>query len=115
MLKHCLFCKIIKGEVPADIISRNKRSIAFKDINPQAKVHILIVPNIHIQSTRELHLGNIEYLSEMALLANKIAKLKNVSSNGYRWIINTGSDGGQTVNHLHLHLIGGRQLGWPPG
>ena len=112
---ECLFCKIIKGSIPADIIGETKTILAFRDINPQADTHVLIIPKIHISSTRELNQKNIKYLSEMILLSNKIADKENIINSGYRWIINTGDDGGQTVNHLHLHLIGGRQMLWPPG
>ena len=115
MLNKCLFCKIINGDVPAVIVDQNKTSLAFRDINPQATTHILIIPKKHIASTRELSHENIIYLSEMALLANKIANTENITKNGYRWVINTGNDGGQTVDHIHLHLLGGRQMRWPPG
>ena len=112
---ECLFCKIIKGSVPADIIGETETVLAFRDINPQADTHVLIIPKLHIVSTRELNYKNIKYLSEMILLSNKIAVKEDIINSGYRWIINTGDDGGQTVDHLHLHLIGGRQMLWPPG
>ena len=115
MSVECLFCKIIKGDIAADIVKRTEFACAFRDINPQANTHVLIIPNKHIESTRELNNGNIAYLSEMALLANQIAEEEGIIKNGYRWVINTGKDGGQTVYHIHLHLIGGRQMNWPPG
>ena len=113
--KDCLFCKIIKGYISADVVGQNEAIIAFRDIHPQSSTHVLIIPKIHIASTRELNKENINYLSEMALLANQIADNENISESGYRWVINTGDYGGQTVNHIHLHLIGGRQMHWPPG
>ena len=115
MSDGCLFCNIINGDIPADIVDQTESALAFRDINPQASTHILIIPKKHITSTRELNNENIEYLSEMSLLANKIAEVEGINNNGYRWVINTGADGGQTVDHIHLHLIGGRQMHWPPG
>ena len=115
MLDDCVFCKIIKGDIAADIVKDTEFACAFHDINPQAKTHILIIPKKHIASTRELNNGNIVYLSKMALLANQISEEEGIIRNGYRWVINTGEDGGQTVHHIHLHLIGGRQMHWPPG
>ena len=115
MSDDCLFCKIINGVISADIVDQNDTALAFRDINPQAATHILIIPKAHIASTRDLNYGNIHCLSEMAVMANKIADSEGISESGYRWVINTGNDGGQTVHHLHLHLLGGRQLQWPPG
>jgi len=111
----CMFCKIIKGKIPANIIIHTEHAMAFRDINPQAPSHVLIIPKDHIPSCRYLNEDNIHYLSEMALLAQKVANKENISSDGYRWVINTGSDGGQTVDHIHLHLLGGRNMTWPPG
>ena len=115
MSNECLFCNIMNDDIPADIIAQTESALAFRDINPQASTHVLIIPKKHIASTRELNKDNIQYLSEMALLANKVAKEECINKNGYRWVINTGGDGGQTVRHIHLHLIGGRQMHWPPG
>ena len=115
MSDDCLFCKIINGVIPADIVDQNDTVLAFRDINPQAATHILIIPKAHIASTRDLNDRNIHCLLEMAVMANKIADSEGISESGYRWVINTGNDGGQTVHHLHLHLLGGRQLQWPPG
>ena len=115
MSDTCLFCKIINGDVSANIIKKTESVCAFHDISPQANTHILIIPREHIASTRELNNENIQYLSEMALLANEIADEEGIKDNGYRWVINTGDDGGQTVDHIQLHLIGGRQMHWPPG
>ena len=115
MSDDCLFCEIIKGDIPADIVAQTDYALAFRDINPQAKTHILIIPKEHIASTKELNDDNIHYLSKMAVLANKIAEDEEISNNGYRWVINTGDDGGQTVYHIHLHLLGGRKMHWPPG
>ena len=115
MNSDCLFCEIVNGNLKVDILKETEYSVAFKDINPQAPCHILIIPKLHIASTLEINDNNIFYLSEMALLAKEIAKKNKNIKGGYRWIINTGIDGGQTVDHLHLHLIGGRKMLWPPG
>ena len=115
MSGNCLFCKIINGDIPADIVAQTDTSLAFCDINPQAKTHVLIIPKVHIESTRDLNGENIHCLSEMAGMAIKIANSEGISESGYRWVINTGNDGGQTIHHLHLHLLGGRRLQWPPG
>jgi len=89
--------------------------IGILDANPKAPGHTLIIPKKHIASTQDFNENNIHYLSEMAILANKIAEEEGINNNGYRWVINTGEDGGQTVGHIHLHVIGGRQMHWPPG
>jgi histidine triad (HIT) family protein len=114
-MSDCLFCKIIKGEIPAEIVAENDHALAFRDINPQASTHVLIIPKVHIPSTRDLNNENIDALSQMALLANEISDSEGIKDSGYRWVINTGNDGGQTVFHIHLHLLGGRQMNWPPG
>ena len=114
-MPDCLFCKIIEGEIPAEIVAENEYALAFRDINPQAPTHVLVIPREHIATTRELIKKNIGALSHMALLANKISIAEGVSGDGFRWVINTGSHGGQTVFHIHLHLLGGRQMDWPPG
>ena len=112
--KDCIFCKIISGIISSKIINESKHAIAFNDINPQAPIHYLIIPKIHIESTQDLNMHNINYFSEMIFLAKEIIKDNNIA-NGYRWIINTGELGGQTVGHLHMHLISGRKMNWPPG
>ena len=114
-MNDCLFCKIISKEIPSDCVCENENIYAFRDINPQAKTHVLIIPKTHIESTRDLNGENIHCLSEMAGMAIKIANSEGISESGYRWVINTGNDGGQTIHHLHLHLLGGRRLQWPPG
>ena len=114
-MSDCLFCKIIKGKIPAEIVAENDHALAFRDINPQASTHVLIIPKVHISSTRDLNNENIDALSQMALLANEISDYEGIKDSGYRWVINTGNDGGQTVFHIHLHLLGGRQMNWPPG
>ena len=114
-MSDCLFCKIIEGEIPAEIVAENEYALAFRDINPQAPTHVLVIPREHIASSSELIKKNIGALSHMALLANEISIAEGVSDDGFRWVINSGSHGGQTVFHIHLHLLGGRQMDWPPG
>ena len=115
MSDNCLFCDIIKKKIPSEIVGETEYVIAFRDINPVAPTHILIIPKKHITSTSDLNEGNIHYLSEMAFLANEVSNNENIYKSGYRWVINTRSDGGQTVDHLHLHVLGGRNMTWPPG
>jgi histidine triad (HIT) family protein len=111
----CLFCKIVSGAIPAKKVFEDDQAIAFRDINPQSPVHILIVPKKHIRSLAEAQ-GNEDklLLAHLLVLAQQIARSENLSG-GYRTVINTGPDGGQTVDHLHLHLLGGRAMHWPPG
>ena len=111
----CLFCKIINKNIPAKIVSENNNALAFNDVNPQAPIHILVVPKVHISSILDINNKNINYFSEMSLLANKIIEEEKINKDGCRWVINAGKHGGQTVNHLHLHILSGRIMNWPPG
>ena len=115
MSDNCLFCKIINSKIPANIVAQSEHVLAFRDINPQAPTHILLIPKKHIASSRELNEQNIHYLSEIVFLAQKVAIEEKIMKDGYRWVINTGDKGGQTVDHIHLHLMGGRNMSWPPG
>lgn len=111
-----IFTKIINKEIPADIVYESDSVLAFRDINPQAPVHILIIPKIEIPSAREIN-GSEHgaLLGEMIDAANKIAKDEGISEEGFRLVFNAGNNGGQDVYHLHLHLLGGRKMQWPPG
>ena len=115
MSDDCLFCQIIKSVIPANIVGQSEHALAFQDINPQSPVHVLIIPKEHIASCRDLSKENIHYLSEMAFLAQAVALEEKITQDGYRWVVNTGNNGGQTVDHIHLHLMGGRNMTWPPG
>ena len=115
MPENCLFCKIASNKIPAAIVYQDNRLVAFRDINPQAPIHVLIIPKEHIASCRDLSKENIHYLSEMAFLAQDVALEEKITQDGYRWVINTGNNGGQTVEHIHIHLMGGRNMTWPPG
>ena len=110
-----LFTKIINREIPADIIYENDDIIAFNDINPQAPIHVLIVPKKEIKTLNHLQEEDQEIVGKMFLAAKKLAEELNIDKNGYRTVFNCNDHGGQTVFHIHLHLLGGRQLAWPPG
>ena len=112
----CLFCKIVSGEIPAQKIHEDDQAIAFRDIHPQAPVHVLVVPRKHVASLDHLDESSEHklVLGHLHALAAKIARSEGLDR-GYRTVINTGPDGGQTVAHLHVHLLGGRALTWPPG
>ncbi len=112
----CLFCKIVNGEIPAKKVFEDDCAIAFRDINPQAPIHVLVVPRKHFASLTEVGetAEDKALLGHLLALASQIARAEDLTQ-GYRVVINTGSQGGQTVDHLHLHLLGGRAMHWPPG
>ena len=110
----CIFCKIIEGSIPSTAVYQDKLSFAFADINPKAPVHVLIAPREHISSLAEMNADHRELLGHLLLTAAEIARQKGLGK-GYRVVVNTGDDGGQTVGHLHLHLLGERAMNWPPG
>lgn len=109
-MSDCLFCKIASGNIPAKIVAQTENLVAFNDISPQAPVHILIVPKEHIESVRDLRENQAYLLGEMALMAKRLG----VGAD-FRLVMNTGAGAGQSVFHLHMHLLSGRDLGWPPG
>jgi histidine triad (HIT) family protein len=113
MAENCLFCRIVKGEIPADIVARTDNAIAFRDISPKAPTHLLVIPKEHVASLDEV--GDSMDLGSLMRLAREVAKKEGIGGSGYRIVINTGEDGGQTVDHLHLHVLGGRRMTWPPG
>lgn len=113
--ENCLFCKIIAGAIPSEKIYEDERCIAFNDISPQAPTHILVIPREHFDSLDKAELNHKETLGHLLLTAAEIAREKDFSEDGYRVVINTNEDGGQTVFHLHVHLLGGRQFVFPPG
>lgn len=110
----CIFCKIIEGEIPSTAIHEDELTYAFADIDPKAPVHILIVPREHIVSLDETDNSKRDLLGHLMWTAGEIARKRGLGE-GYRVVVNTGKNGGQSVDHLHLHLLGGRQLAWPPG
>jgi len=114
-VKKCLFCNIILGEIPSEKVFEDNDTFAFKDINPVAPIHILVIPKIHISGLNNLNFKNFYIVEKIMKTAKKICKNEGIKQSGYRYIFNSGENGGQTVNHLHLHIIGGRRLKWPPG
>jgi histidine triad (HIT) family protein len=111
----CLFCSIVSGEVPATVVSRNERTIAFRDINPQAPVHVLVITRSHYANVAELAAAGDDLLADLVAHAHEVAVAEGVADQGYRVVFNTGPDGGQTVGHVHAHVLGGRRMTWPPG
>ena len=113
MADQCLFCRIVRREIPAKIVHETEETVAFADINPQAPLHVLVVPREHVASLNEA--ADPALVGRLALAAAEIARREGVAESGYRTVINTNADAGQTVFHIHLHLLAGRRLGWPPG
>lgn len=111
----CLFCKIVKGEVPAEIVREGERTVAFRDINPQAPTHVLVIPREHHPDAASAAAAGTGIVDEVTREAHEVAKAEGVDGTGYRLVFNTGSGAGQTVFHLHAHVLGGRGLNWPPG
>ena len=113
MSKDCLFCRIAKGEIPADIVMQDDDAVAFRDISPKAPTHILVIPKKHVTSLDAAD-ESVD-LGALMRTAADVARKEGLNDAGYRIVVNTGAHGGQTVDHLHLHLLGGRQMAWPPG
>lgn len=111
----CLFCKIAAGDIPASLVHSSARVVAFRDIDPKAPVHVLVIPREHLASLDSTDERHLTLLGEMLSLARQLARDEGISERGYRTVINTGAEAGQSVHHLHMHLLGGRSLGWPPG
>jgi histidine triad (HIT) family protein len=114
-MKDCLFCKMARGTIPTKLVHEEENIIAFRDINPQAPTHILIVPKEHIETLNDVNQNHSELLGAMQITASKIAEKEGISHHGFRTVFNCNKDAGQTVFHIHLHLLGGRSLRWPPG
>ncbi|MBW4827330.1 MAG: histidine triad nucleotide-binding protein [Clostridiaceae bacterium] len=114
-MSDCIFCKIANGEIPSDKIFEDDKVLVFNDISPQSPVHFLVVPKEHIPSIKYIDEKNADIINHITLVINKIAKEKGLDDKGYRIVNNCGEFGGQTVEHLHFHVLGGRQLMWPPG
>ena len=114
-MKDCLFCKIVGKQLPSEIVFENDDVLAFKDIDPQAPIHILVIPKEHITTTNDLEKRHKELVGEIFLTAKHLAKELDIAEDGYRTVFNCNKKGGQAVYHIHLHLLGGRQMNWPPG
>jgi histidine triad (HIT) family protein len=111
----CLFCKIVAGEIPADFVAESGSAIAFRDLTPQAPTHVLVVPRDHFSNVAEVAAAGDVDLAELVRLAAEVADLEGVAESGYRMVANTNADAHQTVFHAHIHVLGGRPMGWPPG
>lgn len=114
-MASCLFCGIIDGKVPANEVYRDERVVAFKDINPQAPVHLLIIPRKHVAGLLDIAPEDLTLVGAISGVAARLARENGIAESGFRLVVNSGADAGQSVFHLHYHLIGGRRLGWPPG
>jgi histidine triad (HIT) family protein len=114
-VSDCLFCAIANGQVPATRVLESDRALAFRDINPQAPVHVLVIPKLHHQDVAALAKAGDGLLDDVITLAHEVARAEGVADTGYRVVFNTGADAGQTVQHAHAHVLGGRSLAWPPG
>ena len=113
MSDSCLFCRVVRGEIPATLVAETAECVAFRDINPQAPLHVLVIPREHVASLDEA--TDAAQLGRLSLLAAEIARREGYAEKGYRTVVNTGPQAGQTVHHVHLHLLAGRDLRWPPG
>jgi len=111
----CLFCKILSGDIPADIIHESDSAIAFRDINPKAPTHVLIIPRKHISTINDITEDEHAIVGSLYSVARDVARAEGIAEEGYRAVMNCNEAAGQTVFHIHLHLLGGRALGWPPG
>jgi len=114
-MQDCLFCKMAAGEVQPKTVLETSSLIAFRDINPQAPVHVLIVPRKHLATLNDVASADAELMGEMLQAAQKIVRQEGIADSGYRLVMNCNADGGQTVFHIHMHLLGGRRMSWPPG
>nr|WP_192935406.1 histidine triad nucleotide-binding protein [Clostridium butyricum] len=115
LVEDCIFCKIINGDIPSNKIYEDDKVYAFNDINPEAPIHFLVIPKEHIESANSVNENNADVIAHIFKVINKLVVALGVAEKGYRIVNNCGEDGGQTVKHLHFHVLGGRNLQWPPG
>lgn len=111
----CVFCRIVHGEIAAQVVREDTDTVAFRDLNPQAPVHVLVVPRRHIASVNDAGEEDRDVLGGLIIAGRAVAQAEQVAESGYRLVLNTGADAGQTVSHIHLHVLGGRAFAWPPG
>jgi len=114
-MMDCIFCKIAVGQIGANVVFEDDRVLAFRDLNPQAPVHVLIIPRKHIENVSRMEEGDFPLLGGLLCAAQKVAAEEKLMEKGFRLVVNDGKDGGQTVGHVHMHLLGGRPMHWPPG
>ena len=115
MKEDCVFCKIIAGEIPADVVLENQDAVVFRDLTPQAPVHLLAIPRQHIATINDLSVADSQQVGNLFLAAKAVAAQEGIAEEGYRTVMNCGEGAGQSVFHIHLHILGGRPLSWPPG
>ena len=115
MADNCLFCKMVSGEMTPDIVYQNEEVLAFRDINPQAPVHVLIIPKRHVTTLNDMNDDDADLAGALLVAAARVAKQLGVAEAGYRTVVNTNREGGQVVFHVHMHLLAGRRMKWPPG
>ena len=115
MDETCLFCRIASGSIPARFAHQDDHTVAFHDIDPRAPVHVLIIPRQHIGAVDELREGDVEMMGQLFMVARRLARELGIADSGYRMVVNNGRDAGQSVDHIHMHLLGGRPMKWPPG
>lgn len=113
-MEDCIFCKIAHKQIPSEIVYEDEKVVGFRDITPAGPVHVLVIPKEHISGVMELSEDNAAVVSHLFLAAKKVAEEQGVSENGFRLVMNSGNDAGQSVPHMHLHIIGGKAMGWPP-
>ena len=114
-MENCIFCRIVKKEIPSTILYEDRETLAFKDVAPQAPLHAIIIPKEHLEKVSDITEKNASLIGELVRVGNGLAKKEGLAERGYRFVINCNREGGQTVYHLHLHLLGGRPFHWPPG
>jgi histidine triad (HIT) family protein len=114
-MSDCIFCRIARGEIPANKVLENEHVVAFHDLNPQAPLHVLVIPRRHVADVGSAEPGDAELLGQVLLACRQVAEQTGIARGGFRVVLNTGPDAGQSVDHLHAHVLGGRALGWPPG
>lgn len=111
----CLFCNILEKKVPANVVYEDDHTLAFRDIRPVAPTHVLVIPRKHISAIHDLDSGDVETMGQLMVAARRVADMLNLTEEGFRLVINDGDAAGQTVHHIHVHVLGGRSLSWPPG
>jgi histidine triad (HIT) family protein len=114
-MSPCIFCRIVSGEIPARLVHQDERYLAFADVNPQAPIHLLVIPRRHVSGMNDLTPGDESLAGGAMVLIRDLAEKNGLKVSGYRVVINSGPDAGQSVSHIHFHLLGGRELAWPPG
>jgi histidine triad (HIT) family protein len=111
----CIFCRIVAGDLPADIVDRSDHAVAFRDLNPQTPVHVLVIPRRHIENAATVDHADADVIADMVVMARRVAQDQGIAESGYRLVFNVGDDATNSVPHLHLHVLGGRPMTWPPG